>query len=601
MRKPGKKKKDGRIILQASGILFGMMLVTILVSATVLFSVTLKRVEDKFRSEKEMVMQAVKKSFEYITASDSLLNYWTEHLDEIANPKDLKIEDYNSLLDQMTEEIAGISEKLGLTAPTYIVVGRDLTDEQFQSLSPEEQRIMANYMYLVSIYVLLSLQDEEGRLSVSYFTEDHLFPGQSFVLGSSTDAEGFPRHGELRPYNPGKNPVIERLYREPESNGVLEYAWYSGKLCVVGHVPIVANGEVRAVYTMIEEVDSVLVETMNSVGVFCLVLIIGLLLTGVIVMIFFRRKLFRPIVRIQEDIRDYTTTWDSKALTEKLTEERPPNEVGKLSDDIVVLSDKIDGYVEEIVASAKKRERIEAELDVASKVQMGMLPTEFPTFPEHKGFGLFACMTPAKEVGGDLYDFYLIDPDHLVLVVGDVSDKGVPAALFMARVKALVKSAFQHGHKNPAQVLFEVNNQMCAGNDECMFVTMWIGILELSTGNLLCSNAGHEYPALGKAGKDFCLYKDTHGIPVGLMPESLYQDYTLTLQTGDVLFVYTDGVPEAHNPEGDMFMEEGMLAALNAASDREPKALVESTSRAVAAFAAGRDAFDDITMLCIRV
>ena len=246
----------------------------------------------------------------------------------------------------------------------------------------------------------------------------------------------------------------------------------------------------------------------------------------------------------------------------------------------------------------KERERISAELQMGSRIQASMLPHEFPPFPDRREFNIYASMDPAKEVGGDFYDFFLIDEDHLCLVIADVSGKGVPAALFMMISKVILQSCAMLG-RSAAEILRKTNDALCSGNQEEMFVTVWLGILEISTGKITAANAGHEYPALMKDGR-FQLLKDKHGFVIGGMEDMDYKEYEIPLEPGDKLFLYTDGVPEAEDGENNMFGIERMLDALNEAPDAPPQTILENVRRATDRFVKDAEQFDDLTMLCIE-
>lgn len=255
--------------------------------------------------------------------------------------------------------------------------------------------------------------------------------------------------------------------------------------------------------------------------------------------------------------------------------------------------------IEEKHREKAERDRVTGELRMANQIQSGVLPHVFPPFPERKEFELFAMMEPAREVGGDFYDFFLIDDDHLCLVIADVSGKGVPAALFMMNTKVLIKS-YASGDNSPAEVLEIVNREICENNQMEMFVTVWLGILELSSGRLVAANAGHEYPVIGHAGEKFELIKDKHGFVIGGMEGMKYKDYELQLEPGDKLFVYTDGVPEAENTKNEMFGTERMLDALNEEDYVPVEELLRNVRKAVNEFAAGAEQFDDLTMLAVE-
>ena len=229
-----------------------------------------------------------------------------------------------------------------------------------------------------------------------------------------------------------------------------------------------------------------------------------------------------------------------------------------------------------------------------------MLPNIFPAFPERDEFDIYATMTPAKEVGGDFYDFFMIDDDHLGMVMADVSGKGVPAALFMMMSKILVNNFAMMGG-SPAKVLEQVNAQICKNNKEEMFVTVWFGVLELSTGKVKAANAGHEYPILKKADGTFELFKDKHGFVVGGMEGARYKEYEFLLEKGGTLFLYTDGVAEATNAKNELFGTERMLTALNQEPQADPKTLLTNMKNAVDTFVGDAPQFDDLTMLSVKL
>ncbi len=245
----------------------------------------------------------------------------------------------------------------------------------------------------------------------------------------------------------------------------------------------------------------------------------------------------------------------------------------------------------------EERRRLGTELQMASEIQNGMLPHTFPAFPDRKEFDVYASMTPAKEVGGDFYDFFLIDDDHLCLTIADVSGKGIPAALFMMVSKTILKSNALLGI-SPSEILANVNQTICSNNPQEMFVTVWIGILELSTGIVTAANAGHEYPMILKNGES-SMMKDKHGLVLGAMDGVPYQEYTFKMDPGDILYVYTDGIPEAIDPQEKMFTTDRIVEALNQKPNDTPQECMANVRSALDKFVQGEDAFDDQTMLCI--
>ena len=246
-----------------------------------------------------------------------------------------------------------------------------------------------------------------------------------------------------------------------------------------------------------------------------------------------------------------------------------------------------------------ENERISTELSLATRIQMSALPSEFPAFPERSEFDLCASMTPAKEVGGDFYDYFLIDEDHLGLVIADVSGKGIPAALFMMVAMDQIRHAAM-GEKSPEKALQLVNAQLCSRNAEEMFVTAWLGILELSTGRLETANAGHEYPAIKHADGSFTLLKGKHGLVLGAMDSVRYAKVGIDLEPGAKLFVYTDGLTEATSAENLLFGTERMTEALRRGENGSPEQIMETVADAVDRFVGSAPQFDDLTMLCVR-
>ena len=326
---------------------------------------------------------------------------------------------------------------------------------------------------------------------------------------------------------------------------------------------------------------------------------VGLLVAAALLVLGGALWLGHRIVRPLNTISKRISELDEDHLEFRMEDDyRTGDEVEKLAESFAAISHKTMEYMDETVKMTAEKERIGTELAVASQIQVSMLPHTFPAFPGRSEFDLYASMDPAKEVGGDFYDFFLVDDDHLCLVIADVSGKGVPAAMFMMSSKTIIANNAMTG-KSPAQVLTDTNEALCANGQEDMFVTVWIGILEISTGKLTAANGGHEYPALARDGR-FELYKDRHGLVLGGMPGMKYRDYEIQLEPGDRLFVYTDGVPEANNEKGEMFGTERMTEALNAGAGASPRELLENVSRAVDGFARGAEQFDDMTMLCVE-
>ena len=319
--------------------------------------------------------------------------------------------------------------------------------------------------------------------------------------------------------------------------------------------------------------------------------LICLVLTSVFVL--------HPLKKVQNSIRLYKETKNSETVIENLAKIRPHNEIGQLSEDVMSLTKEIDDYLNRIQTITAEEERISTELSLATRIQAAMLPHIFPPFPDRPEFDIYATMEPARKVGGDFYDFFLVDDDHLCLVMADVSGKGVPAALFMMVSKIILQSCAMLG-KSAAEILTKTNEAICSNNQEEMFVTVWVGILEISTGTLTAANAGHEYPVLKKPDGTFELIKDRHGLVIGGMEGTRYREYQLQMEPGAKLFLYTDGVAEATDAQNQLFGTDRMIEALRRAEDGTPEEILQSVDHAVKEFVGDAPQFDDLTMLCIH-
>ena len=272
---------------------------------------------------------------------------------------------------------------------------------------------------------------------------------------------------------------------------------------------------------------------------------------------------------------------------------------GEASQYGIVLMSLIIMYCVIFNAKSRKLASTETELNMATEIQTGMLPSIFPAFPERPEFDIHASMDPAKEVGGDFYDFFMIDDDHLGMVIADVSGKGVPAALFMMSSKILINDHALMGG-SPAEILERVNKQICANNDAHMFVTVCLGILEISTGKLTTASAGHEYPIINTTGK-YVLLKDKHGLAIGAFEMSKYKNTEIQLKKGDSIFVYTDGVAEATDANNQLFGTDRTVEALNAIpKGASQKEILAGVRAAVDAFVKEAPQFDDLTMVGLK-
>ena len=331
----------------------------------------------------------------------------------------------------------------------------------------------------------------------------------------------------------------------------------------------------------------------QTTAIVLLVVVMLLTLGGAVIL---GKRIVKPLETITQRISELS----EDNLEFKMEDAyRTGDEVQELAESFAAISHKTVEYMDTVMRVTAEKERIGTELSLATQIQASMLPHIFPAFPERCEFDIFASMDPAKEVGGDFYDYFLIDDDHLGIVIADVSGKGVPAALFMMASKIILQSVAMMG-KSPAEILAKTNVAICSNNETEMFVTTWLGILELSTGKMRAANAGHEFPVVKMPGGIFELYKDKHGFVIGGMEGVRYREYEVQLEPGSKLFIYTDGVPEATNAENELFGTDRMVEALNREPEVAPQDLLKNVRQAVDEFVKDAEQFDDLTMLCLE-
>jgi len=410
-------------------------------------------------------------------------------------------------------------------------------------------------------------------------------------------------------YKPGEWEPIERKeidkFMTWDGNGRLYdfsdtnlYGW----MCTSG-VPLGQFGDdyIAFVFSDVLLTDVVKGVLQMAVRVFA-GLLIGTLVIGLITARRIRRQFIEPVNRIAaaagkylEDRRSGITSGNHFSALGITTDD----EIENLCEVMGQMETGLNEYEANITRITAEKERISTELSLAALIQEDALPNHFPAFPDRDEFDLYASMDPAKEIGGDFYDFFLVDDDHLCILIADVSGKGIPASLFMMASKIVFADNAKMG-RSPAEIMEAANNIITRDNQEKMFVTAWVAILEISTGIVTASNAGHEYPMVMNEEGRFAMYKDKHGFILGGLENMKYSEYQFTLKPGDSLFVYTDGLAEASNCAGDMFTTDRVLDVLNENTDQSPQEILNAVSHAVDEFTLDAEQFDDLTMLCLK-
>lgn len=458
------------------------------------------------------------------------------------------------------------------------------TDEYYEELST----IFANMKREYSMQYLYIYQP--GSDSLVYILDAQI---------ETDDPANISRLGDIYQYEKTEYQYLvpDVQARRPSNQKHIVYDTSYGAM-VMSWAPVF-NREGEVVAMVEADLSLELVTTMLRSYITNIILICSAIIFAAVVMLTLiaRRMVSRPIARLTESVQGFVS---ESGVMKATLELHTGDEMQTLSEAFGKMVRDIDRYTKNLALAVAEKERISAELSVATNIQASMLPSIFPPFPERPELDIYATMTPAKEVGGDFYDFFLVDDDRLAIVMADVSGKGVPAALFMVIAKTLLKNVAQTG-LSPKDVLETVNNQLCVGNEAGMFVTVWLGILEISSGKLTCSNAGHEYPTIKRCGGDYELIKDKHGFVLAGMEGSHYREYEVLMAPGDRLFLYTDGVAEATNANNELYGTEKMLKVLNNNKNISCEELLYKIKEDIDSFVKEAPQFDDITMLSLEI
>ena len=382
-----------------------------------------------------------------------------------------------------------------------------------------------------------------------------------------------------------------------------KYGW----MCTSG-VPI--RGTDGQIYGFVLA-DVTLENVAHGMRMFTLLFTIGMIIVvsvyAILITRHMKNSLVAPINEIADAAQKYIDDRRSGSQEQKNhfsdLKIRTGDEIENLSFVLADMEKDAVQYFEELTAVTAEKERISTELNLATRIQQNVLPNIFPAFPEREEFEVYAIMDPAKEVGGDFYDFFMVDQDHLALVIADVSGKGVPAALFMMTARTMLKDAALSG-EGPAQILEKVNGQLSENNRDLMFVTVWIGILEISTGRLVYADAGHEKLLVCRDGAWELLPKKT-GVALAafepeLLQENTFQDCEIMMKPGDMICQYTDGVTEAMTASREQFGTDRLLSTVSGSDVETPTALLPYIREKIDEFVGAADQFDDITMLALQ-
>ncbi|MCR5476309.1 MAG: SpoIIE family protein phosphatase [Lachnospiraceae bacterium] len=586
-----KQRKKHQIINQITTRMAVFIFFIILFNSVFLFAYNMHHYLTVRFDSADSVGRIVEKEVERYRSLKFLIPYWEAHHEEM----EFVYHDEARLQEKMLQ----LQEKLpGMTEVVYV------TTQQALALDEEGQRLLAEICY--------------GKLSDTFDTYKRTYRPlylYSFrvvgddinfhVTGTLEEEKRVRQGGDLfelgviNPYSPGWYPILDEILRTKEPSSSLELSLQKGADRSVVHVftPIYAeDGELVEVVGVSAQWKDLIVNSLGISLITMLVATVLFVLVGMAIVILLRRVVTKPINREQQIIRHYEEDKDAASAIRRLKEINSQNEIETLAESFSSMVTELDRYMDDIRSVTAEKERINAELGMAASIQEGQLPRKFPAFTERMDFDIYASMDPAKEVGGDFYDFFLVDDDHLAMVIADVSGKGIPASLFMMIAKLLIKNQILNG-MSPGQALENVNNQLIENNEADQFVTVWLAVLELSTGKGIAANAGHEHPAICRAGGQYELVKYRHSMAVAVMEEMPFEEHPFELHHGDRLFVYTDGVAEATSAQEELFGTDRMLEALNKDPQAEPKQVLENVMEGIREFVGDAEQFDDITML----
>ena len=360
---------------------------------------------------------------------------------------------------------------------------------------------------------------------------------------------------------------------------------------------VVPNREMLFVSESLDGLEQTIISTIGRAMIFYLLL-------TVLVYILLHNRLVNPIRKLQNSVFGYQEKTKKENNPANWTFDKPAkmhrDEIGFLADSIEGMTVDLSETMTALLHEKKEMENKEAELNLAAEIQRNAMPTKFPAFPDRSQFDIYAFMRPAKEVGGDFYEFHLMDEDHLGMAIADVSDKGMPAALFMMMSMMALHNYAESGF-SPSEIMKKTNEVLLEHNKEGMFVTVWVGILTISTGEVIFANAGHKDPVIRKADGTTVFIKEKHGFMLGVRKNREYKDFVYQMEKGDTLFVFTDGITEAVNTEDELYGEDRLLEAVSGAPPgAAPELLIKHVTAVVDTFAKGAKQSDDMTMLALE-
>lgn len=412
------------------------------------------------------------------------------------------------------------------------------------------------------------------------------------------DIDTIYRLGTISDWPKADYPVLVRTWEAGKVQEELEQPVKHGALSGFYHIyaPVNIKGRTVCLIGVTLETNTVKDELQKKLFAVEGMEILCFIFTGLLLFLLVHRVVLRPISRLQQSISEYEGDKDSQRAGENLAGIISKNEIGQLAGAFRGLTVEIDRHVRDIEHFTAEQERLKTELSLATKIQLDMIPRNYP---EQKETSLAGIMEPAREVGGDFFDVFLVDENHLAVVIGDVSGKGIPAALFMVRSTTVIRNYAMLGL--PVEEIFtRANAELCRGNESDLFTTAWLGIYEVDSGRLVFTEAGHDAPIyLRGTGETELLQPVKKKMPLGGMPGIRYVSTEIILKPGEAILLYTDGVPEANNEDEELYGMERFRASASAHASLVPQdvnAFLQEVRKDVSVFVGDAEQFDDLTM-----
>ncbi len=593
---------------KSEGLLFKFASVFIIFTVLTLAVSSYATYRNQTRAYEEQCVQSIRRIGQYLSdlmSADKELfiayqGYYMEHFAENDIPYDVNeyFEAYTAYHKLIHDNFPGKT------------LGKDLKINELDEIT---QKTFFRYYH---VYWILTFEKacKDFDLAYTYYLvpkeKEHIMVYMIDGERSEKNTDGSKRD---RKKDTDKTPsgylyLGDEYYDDPAEYPIMWEAWYSGQKpdefqlwdnewghTFAYYTPLIINGEKLGLIGTEIEVDNVNSNIIKNVLLQMAATAVTLIICMILMLVVIHHRYISRITELESNVLEYAKEKDPDVAGKMESRIIGKDEISLLSMQIASMIRDLDSHIRHTQSMTAEQERIGTELKVATNIQSDMMPTNFP---KSEDYDIYATMTPAKEVGGDFYDFFTVDEDHLALVIADVSGKGIPAALFMTISKILIRNSTEPGLA-PSKILEDVNKQLCENNSAGLFVTVWLGILTISTGELIFANAGHEYPALKRSDGKYELMRADNCPPLSVMDDMTFTDDTIRLRQGDDLFLYTDGLPEAKNPQGKRLGTDRMLSLLNEFSDFSPSEMLITLGDKINEFDDTADLFDDVTMMRI--